>query len=968
MKLIKIADQLINDILSFRNLGNCFTTLKIIVPSKRMEEWLKKYWLKTQTKALMNIKFETFTDFLQKSIVGANSKFLVDKSTLVLAIINKLISNWKPADNDNNFERSREYYFKNGKFDEEKLLGFAQELAKVFLASTTGTKLLYPWEKELFSQIDKELDEQKLGILDINRSQKLKIAAEPQYFFGFTYLKPVHKSLLKQYLHDNSNAKMYSIIDIFEEEKVALEKLREENPKPILLGALSASSEIREIEYVHSKICSLLLAEPDLNHNDFLIVTPDISKYKNVINAVFKQNNIDFPSIPFAIKGSSKEDTDESNFIELMLCVLNKKEYSRKDVAGVILNPTVQKVRSISTNEAAVILQTILNLNVYRNRDMSKDWEYLKNRLLLSKLIDSSFDENPAVLEQNEFLSYSNIGITDEIISKVIAIIDDLDDWISIGNKYLGHVITNAAAAEIKEYFDKFLSFKDEEDDVETNLAYKRVLKIYNAQKNFTNLNLSINNLLTLWREAAKTTVTVSGDLITGGVNCVEFDPACILSAKHVFFVGANANALPVFETPSELEYDSDFIKKQIENELNVYRLGFLLQILNTESKCYLSYVDLDAATDEKLFITGLADELFKKDEDGKLIFNKIKVILDENRGWEELFTRREFENRVYYDGLISKNTTSEVKVHTDISNVINVPIKVSTKQMADFLSEPLKWKLENQFGSEDDSSDLINDEFESFRIDAINRSKVYKEIFKEILSDGDISKIEKTTILENSIPKFYENSDKLEVDALVNKVKKHKQTLDEGNLSNLIKVKNDDIPFPLNENKWILTSKLDVYKQVDDDKITYFELRYPKSTKSMGWSEYLVSYVEALADVVRENLDETQIEIVRFLHDTPKKQSFVVSASQAKELLTTIYQAMIDFSENYYIDIDSGEKTNNYFEILENVESKWEYFKLGKMVDKDTQLGYDEEKVKEFHEKIDLFKNLVLYTHAKED
>lgn len=185
MKLIKIADQLINDILSFRNLGNCFTTLKIIVPSKRMEEWLKKYWLKTQTKALMNIKFETFTEFLQKSIVGANSKFLVDKSTLVLAIINKLISNWKPADNDNNFERSREYYFKNGKFDEEKLLGFAQELEKVFLASTTGTKLLYPWEKELFSQIDKELDEQKLGILDINRSQKLKIAAEPQYFFVF---------------------------------------------------------------------------------------------------------------------------------------------------------------------------------------------------------------------------------------------------------------------------------------------------------------------------------------------------------------------------------------------------------------------------------------------------------------------------------------------------------------------------------------------------------------------------------------------------------------------------------------------------------------------------------------------------------------------------------------------------------------------------------------------------------------
>ena len=26
------------------------------------------------------------------------------------------------------------------------------------------------------------------------------------------------------------------------------------------------------------------------------------------------------------------------------------------------------------------------------------------------------------------------------------------------------------------------------------------------------------------------------------------------------------------------------------------------------------------------------------------------------------------------------------------------------------------------------------------------------------------------------------------------------------------------------------------------------------------------------------------------------------------------------------------------------------------------------EEKVKEFHEKIDLFKNLVLYTHAKEE
>ena len=69
---------------------------------------------------------------------------------------------------------------------------------------------------------------------------------------------------------------------------------------------ISVPSKLREIEVVHSKICTLLL-DHNNKYEDFLVIAPDISVYEDVIPRVFNQDNILFGGIEIILSENQKQ-------------------------------------------------------------------------------------------------------------------------------------------------------------------------------------------------------------------------------------------------------------------------------------------------------------------------------------------------------------------------------------------------------------------------------------------------------------------------------------------------------------------------------------------------------------------------------------------------------------------------------------------------------------------------------------
>lgn len=925
--LNELADLLCKEINS-RSSGDCFKTIHLVFPNLKIQQWFKAYWLNTQGDAvLLNVSYETLDSILP--LITENKYKLISSNNLRQIIIN-ILSNKLVAVNPN-----YEEYYKDSPI---KLYDFADSLTKLYLdyykdnfEDIDGWDDPNNFERVIYDKIVEICDHLKIGSIK-KPVQRAEFKGELIYFFGFAKFEKVYRTLLDAVLV-NDGIKEFS--------------LEEEKDHKVCDYEIAASPSIlREVENLHSQICELL---KDKNNRafDFLVVAPNLADYITSIERVFKQDDKTFPNIPYVLSYQQKKDTDVASALKILYQAYKDKFYTRLNFYELISNPAIRAVRKIGDEDIDNWIEIIIKLNVHRRHGDVNDWDYLKKRLLLSKVSSVNFNENNLVsLKDGDYLPYSSIGIDDDSIVKLVNIVNDIDDFCAFFESKDVINADDAFVQDFKERLDKW--FKAENIKDKAFLEYRKIIASLDNLKAISAQNINKDIFFYILFDAASINSTQIGTPFFDGITFINCDINSITSAKYVFLLGASSKNMP--ESIIKNELDQRHVNKVSDDEQI-----FNLIKQNTKIHLYISYVNQDLKTDEKFFLSPIIED-FNKAE-GK---TTKEISIDETRYYADLYTRKEFNNREYYKQLFNKTIKQG---QPQVSLAVNNPLPPSTdareivtvSQMKAFLEDPLSYRAGCLFNKEDDFGDEIIDEYEPLNLDALSEISLSVAIVLEKYgANYNSDEVFKLFRLSHLLPMVNDSYERSVFDYLENKadlIIKMIDEITEGNKGEVIPPRDCRL---YDKKGWTLKASQTYYRYISS-KGERFYIAFRKD-KEKEPSKFLTLYILSLMDIAMiDNEDETEYKVVLALgpkDKNPKKPfaerfqyEYEITKNDAIKTLNEIHSLMDDFTENALMSVDLAKKDiNEYYDLTDNAfgdNGIWRHFDHAKLFDKDN-IGYD--------------------------
>lgn len=905
-QLSLLADNLISSVI--QNKTDCFDETIVVFPNLIIQQWFKSYWLKTQKdNVLMNVSFKTLNEIMPKIIDGKNYK-LISKSNLKILILSILTN-----DEKNLIPQEYKNYYKDNPV---KINDFASTLTKLFLEYYEDDFFNSEAFKNsnLFNFYNEIINLCKIHNFGTLESPKAKRTNTKKiYLFGFNKLNKVYQRLINEcgfienYFLDEDNS--------FDKE----------------IDIISAPSKLREIEYIHSSICKLI--NNGAKATDFYVVAPNINEYSNEIERIFNQNDVEYPSIPYSLRKTSDIQNDTIDVINRLFNIAKTGKFTRLDFYNLLSNPVIKLIRNIDDEKVEDIMRAVVNLNIFRDHDLLKDWTYFKNRLLLSKISSINFEDNVVQLSNEEYLPYANISFDDNLINTIVEIIDDLYDLITLiqKEKYLNNILIE----ELKNQLDKWIYLEDKPIYLK---QYSKVLAVFNSFKEIDNKNISVDNLFYVIFDDGNMKSMQKNIAFTSGVTFADFDINNVVSSKYIIFLGASSNNIPVPEIKSELD-----LREKEKNVDDAKCLSLLYQ--NASEKMFISYTNIDLETDEEFYLTPIVDLLLKKGVSKKTI----NVPLDETRPYEDLFTRKEFGDKDYYQNLLSPKQKNENTVSPSQPVFYET---ITARKLAKYLEEPLCAKITNIFNFDDDLTDDIKDEYEPFSPSNLDKSNVVKRMLIEKINNKyDKQKFLKDMDLNNFIPtvtKSYEINVFNDYEKIADKTIEYIKE----NASSYDVIENFSLKLYDDGKEWNLLINDAYVRAKKKNEIKYFELKEIK--KDINVTDFMNLYIIALADVASLKTSETYHVIICKNNQTPTEKNpykrgkweFDLTSSEATKILNDIHKRIGDYSHNIALpirdinsEIDTFEKYKNCFFGEHGI---WRYFNYKKMLSSDADLGFD--------------------------
>ena len=936
--LAKAADELFLEITNSK--ADFFSGFNVVVPDIKVEKWLKAYWLKKRSDILFNVKFYTIRDALFLMLKKDEDYSLVSKDQLKYLILKKLTTEALP-------EKYSKYIKKdNGELNPINLFDLANELATGFMKYEEGSATISdPYLLDFYSSL----------LLDLKNNYKLvtlKNACEKNYefnevpnlfFFGFISFSDTELAILKEYEKGHT----FNVYQL----KCDLDKDFMELGTTITIS--KSLNQLREIEYIHSTICKKLQDEPNTSLSDFLVIAPNIGEYETLINRVFHQDNVDYPNIQFSINNVETKDTDLTSALTELIDISHKEFFTRKDFDGLISNPLVMKVRNITDEEVDTFNQAVINTNVYRERESQDDWDYIKKRLLLSKLSGITDENSNKIvnLSGKDYIPYASIGFSDDSIVKFVKLINDLKSWMSLINN--SKTVTPNFLNEIKKELDKWFSLKND-DDIETNFIYKNLVNIISIFNDFGLNDIPVDVLFYSLLDASRQAKSSKGDILASGVTFVSFEDSYVLNAPYVYFLGASSNNLPTRDSRSEI-YELKNSNADIESNL------FYLTFLNSSKELNLSYVEKDLKTEEEFYPSVFISNLLELT--GKKVVTK-DIPLDESRNVNELFTSREFKNKEYYDNLL-KAKKPENNVEKDEGKQILLDT-ITLSNIEKYLKEPLMFQADRLLKDDNDNSKDIMKEYEPFTLNKLQEYAIRAGLINKCLFGEDIS--EETFIdelthelsLNNELPGLSKKIDTMQLEVLVeealdciNTVKSLPGTKD------LVTLK--DLKISVNPDIFIIDNE-PIYRSIDGNDRYYIRLR----KVSGDVVKLLYAYAFALMDVASLPIKDSEEYVI---HLVGYSKTFTLTRNEAFEILLAITKGINNVEETKCIPIVTLDKAESCLDILKGIKSErgeWKYSD-NKDIFEDSDLGYDDEKFG-YLDVDEEFKELIKFLEKEEE
>ena len=929
-KLNILADKLFDSVMN----NDFFNTKEILISSRKMESFLKSYFLKRNDGILMDVKFDTLNNGLL-SLFNTTKK-IASTNEMVLAIINYL--------SNNKVEELYDYLNDNNNtLRGIKIYDVSSSLARLYIDYENDNRIneLIDYKKTIYDNMIMYLNDNNLDTLyHIFKTNTFTINKDFS-IFGIAKYTKLEEEIINKYKEKNN----------IDEYILEIDSLCYNNK----IDIIRVPSKLREIEVLHSKICDLILNE-NVKYSDILVVANNLSEYETTISRVFNQDNVDYPNIPYFVNASKAKSNEVLNGLRRLKNILDKGYFTRLDFINLAQNKVVQRIREITDEDVSNFTDTIVAINTFRgigkNTDGFRidDWVYARNRLLLSKITDSSGDDNldKLTIDDRDYLPYTKIGMDNDSIVKFISLMDDI---VNIMNVYNGiTTITKDNAIIFKEALDRFFSIK-EDDEIEINGYYKKASLMLDMIISNDLKNININTILYLLISCAESSSRNRGELYSSGISFTTFDPNTILSAKYVFFLNADSKNLPLTKNKNTFAPKDELV--DYEDEENAFNLYY-----QNAEHFYISYIYKDLKTGEDYYLSNFVKDLFKK-QNIDIEEDKIKTIsIDETREWNELYTKKEFKNKDFRNGLLKRNNgdnNEEEKI--DYINVIDTTI--TTGQIAKYLNEPLEYKANRLFGYADKTNENLKDEFEIFSLNNLEYHTLFKRLI-EILNDNheidlnnikeeDLEKIDNIREIFNlrkelpNLSEYYNESSFCELVDGARFFFDYLNSLD----APIEYLKLNDLNLESNNTEWTLSNNNKFFRLIGNYR-TYL---LPKDITTLSKKDMLELYAISLMDIVSLN-DDNEYSIRIIAGYDPKKETiedekYTITRKEAIELLNKIYEDMNNYSYNYLFPYKSIERklAKNLDELISKIydpqSGVWSYFSDKKLFDYEKQLGY---------------------------
>ncbi|MBQ7276725.1 MAG: exodeoxyribonuclease V subunit gamma [Bacilli bacterium] len=903
-----------------------FQKPRLVFSDTKMKNWFKALWLKNNDSILMNIEMESLESFI-RDITNIYSGNYIDVEKTKIMIL-KVVS-------EDEYKNNLPEEIKNYINDDIRLYDFSSTLANLFKTYEkecfcfSSVKEEMKWQVELYHEVMKRLGELGYKSL-VNFDGNYKNIKDPIYIFAPLNLSKLYLNILEDY-SNNNDVYLYQ----YDESKDIVNK-----PK---IKLMSAPSKIREIEACHSEICKKMMEDNNAKFSDFLVIAPNVSEYETSISRIFNGDGVDFPNIPFVVNGKKKNESFITSALQTLINILEKGYYSRKDFADLVNNKSIQYVKKIDSDKVDTYLKSILKMNVYRK----EDWDYAKKRILLSLLVgDSSSFDNIIVINDKEYVPYSSIDLDYEVMDSCINIIDDIDEWINVMNKY--KVVNKEFLITLKMELGKWFSVSSEDNIIEFNYLYKGVASLIDTWNDMIDDdNIPVKCLYLSLINASINTIFGRGSIYCDGVSFVNYNENSLYSSKYIFLLGMSSNNFPRMESRSEFD-----LRDNNETITDKDNKTFKAIINNASDSIYFSYVNKDLKKDEDFFLSSsVNDYLVSRGIDVKK--DEIKIDIDETRNYSELFTKREFKNKNYYQGLIKKpqNDEEEIKLDKEESfSASDVEVKkLKLTNLRDFLKEPLMQKAKLVFGKDYDSGNAnkVSCEFEPIDFEDYGKVNLFKELAIENYKCDEETKqknsdeIKKKYLLlhkiNNNIVAFNEfNKTVDDVNDFINKTRgvlgDNFEYLKLPNMQYHIKINDVDI-------KWELEANIDAFFSIEENNIKYCQIK--KSNE-----DEVALYVLSLMHISSLTNDE------KYNVSFSSNIEFSISPKEAKTIINEIYKEYVDFNDLIAFPVSLFEKKNNidkktFKQILDLVRDgfghgAWSSFDDKALFDLHNDLGFD--------------------------
>ncbi len=763
--------------------------------------------------------------------------------------------------------------------------------------------------------------------------------------------------------------------------EISLNAAPEEN---CVVSLSSAPNQLREIENLHSQICELLKSGR-ARVCDILVLAQNIQSYKVAIEQVFEQNNANqksenskeenqFPYIPTLISDYDSESSFTTTALITLFGILQKKYLCRSDIFSLLRNPLVQFVRGFTNEMVSAWAEWVDKLNAYRDHGIDKDriydWQKLKNRLMLSRLT-----EDLIIAEAEKILPYENIETqNDYSLYKFIEAIDELEEWMTLSAKQK----FNLQDIEfIYEFLMKWLNLSNEIPPkfFSENFIFQNVIEEIERQKMTSKNDVYSTIFANSLFDRAKGVSLHSANIFSQGITFAKFAPNRILSADYVFFLGMDSS-FPGTDSENVLDLRSSHFghERQKGDEKNSLknRNAFLCQMFAARKGLFISYVNKNLKKDQDFYPSSVVLELFgtvyKGAEFEKRIFEN-KISIDESRPWNELFTKREFRNKINYELMRNSSVNEEEENFTQQSemNIQNaLPDRVRFAAIKKYLEEPYKYYIENIFDKSEDDSVTELQQFEPLTFNNLTESVIQKE-YLNLLLKTDESEIEDICFdldfkenlkLQNVLPVSFFGEKALadirtKAEAFYEQFK-----IIFGDLSLVVNEMAVNIVITQPQKKqWELSGKLVSFNK---DFYTTKNLTAVEISKQKKFLNCYISSLALIASLPESDVSEYTVNLVELSYDDSKKekmimetQTITLSRKESIFILQNIYNSM--FVENFYKCVPFSE-FNNEHKTLTSLTNKlesifggeWAYFAKKKLFDLEHDLGYTAENFSE--------------------